>query len=138
MLQNRRSKKGSAKKIIVLDQLIYLEDQVSPCLNQISFRVFQGWKNRKILAFRDFFHQSHQSVLFKGRRGAYLRVEKYVQNPDKYLLRNFFQKQLMALMAPKIFVSDVSLSSEYASVSREVNVLQYKQIRNKTKILSNI
>ena len=30
-------------------------DQLLPCLNQTSFCVFQGWKNRKILAFQDFF-----------------------------------------------------------------------------------
>ena len=52
MLQKRRSNKDNARKI-VLDQLIYLEDQLSPGL--ISFCAFQGWKNRKILAFRDFF-----------------------------------------------------------------------------------
>ena len=34
---------------------MYLEDQLSPYLIQILFYVFQGWKNRKIWAFRDFF-----------------------------------------------------------------------------------
>ena len=31
------------------------ENQLLPCLNKISFCVFQGWKNCKILTFRDFF-----------------------------------------------------------------------------------
>ena len=34
---------------------MYREDQLSLCLNQISICVFQGWKNHKIVAFRDFF-----------------------------------------------------------------------------------
>ena len=37
ILQNPRSRKGGAKKTIVLDQLMYLEDQPSLCLNQKSF-----------------------------------------------------------------------------------------------------
>ena len=37
ILQNPRSRKGGAKKTIVLDQLMYLEDQLSLCLNQKSF-----------------------------------------------------------------------------------------------------
>ena len=44
ILQNPRSRKGGAKKTIVLDQLMYLEDQLSLCLNQKSFRVFNGRK----------------------------------------------------------------------------------------------
>ena len=31
------------------------ENQLLPCLNKISFCVFQGWKNCKILAFRNSF-----------------------------------------------------------------------------------
>ena len=73
MLQNPRLKKGGVKKIIILDLLIYLEDQPSPCLNQISFCNFKGreegdWKN---LAFRDFFARDnfpdcHLKKYFKG------------------------------------------------------------------------
>ena len=59
MLQNPRSKKDDTKKIIVLAKLKYAENQLSPCLNQISFCVFQGWKNHKNLAFRDFFTGSN-------------------------------------------------------------------------------
>ena len=44
ILQNPRSRKGGAKKTIVLDQLMYLEDQLSLCLNQKSFCVFNGRK----------------------------------------------------------------------------------------------
>ena len=42
MLQNSRLKKDGAKKIIIFDLLIYLEDQPSPWLNQISFCIFKG------------------------------------------------------------------------------------------------
>ena len=42
MLPNRKSKKDGNEKTSVIDYLIYLEDQLSPYLNQISFCIFQG------------------------------------------------------------------------------------------------
>ena len=39
---NRRLKKEDGKTIIVLQRVIYLEDQLLPYLNQISFCFFQG------------------------------------------------------------------------------------------------
>ena len=54
-LQNRRSKKDDAKKIIVLDELIYLENQLSPCLNQFFFLCLPRVEKSQYLAIRDFF-----------------------------------------------------------------------------------
>ena len=52
MLPNPRSKKDGTKKIIALDQLIYAEDQLSPCLNRISLSVSS--KGGKIAKFQLF------------------------------------------------------------------------------------
>ena len=66
------------------------ENQLLPCLNQISFCIFQGWKNCKILA--QFFQGNdfRDCYLIEYLAGIYFR--EFDQNPQKLVpLRYIFQ-----------------------------------------------